>query len=421
MTTLRHHSKAWIVLVFALGMPLAAVDADISNEEINHIGRENPFGAILADIQMPTETPQPRPISEEVPEMALGSVVLKFLDASSLESVLTAMVQPFGAAAVNEANNSVVFCAPQDKLESILEQIRVLDKPPGQVAIEVLILDVQLDNDTEIGVNWDLLTSDRSNVIYRQNFTSSRLRSTVEDSTTIGDATAFNTLGLGGDFSVISGTVRHVLHMIQEKRDVEILASPRALVVSGRSATIQAVEEIPYQEVSDTAAGGAGALTSTRFKNVGITLQVTAIIADSNNIFLTVDTEQNVRTSQSADGVPVVDTRRASTALSLRDGQTVIIGGLRREEKTREVRQVPLLGDLPIVGNLFKSTNRVTHNSELVVLLSPHIDKGEPLPKPIAARYEAMHSRTPLAMIADEMSEGADNAAESSERPGVRN
>jgi type II secretory pathway component GspD/PulD (secretin) len=117
------------------------------------------------------------------------------------------------------------------------------------------------------------------------------------------------------------------------------------------------------------------------------------VVADSNNIFLTVDTEQNARTGQSSAGIPVVDTRKATTALVLKDGQIAVIGGLRRQETTKEIRQVPLLGSLPLLGNLFKSRNTVTRNSELVVLLSPHIDKGEPLPEALAARYRAAHER----------------------------
>ncbi len=414
MKKLGRYNRVWIGLVLVLSLVPVSLHARARNDASGGLGRENPFDGLLTDIAVPEAAPQAEPVLEEVPELALDTVVLKFLDATSLQMVLTSMVRPYGTVAVNEENNSVILCDTPEKLKKILSQIKKADRTPQQVMIEVVILDVQLHDDTELGVNWDLLTSDRPNTIYRQNFSSSRLTSTVEDATTIGDATAFNTVGLGGDFSVISGTVRTVLHMIQEKRDVEILASPSTLVVSGRSATIKAVEEIPYQEISDTAAGGAAALTTTEFKEVGVDLQVTAVVADSNNIFLTVDTEQNVRTGESAAGIPVTDTRRATTALVLKDGQIVVIGGLRRQESTKEVRQVPLLGDLPLLGNLFKSTNTVTRNSELVVLLSPHIDKGEPLPEPLAARYNAAHSRSLLAQPVGDDGPGADE-------PGKRN
>lgn len=403
MKRLRRVTRAWIGLVFVLVVPAVLVHAEAANDQAGRIGRENPFGEIMT-VPVPAAVPQTRRVVEEIPELSLETVVLKFLDATSLKTVLDSMVRPFGTVAVNKENNSVIICDTPENLARILAQIKRADQTPQQVMIEVVILDVQLNDSTEIGINWDLLTADRPNAVYRQNFSSSRLGSTIESADTLGNATAFNTTGLGGEFSVISGTVRQVLHMIQQKKDAEILASPSTLVVSGRSATIKAVEEIPYRALIDTGTGGQDALSTTQFKEVGINLQVTAVVADSNNIFLTVDTEQNVRTGQSTDGVPVVDTRGATTSLVLGDGQIVIIGGLRRQEKTKEVKQVPILGDLPILGNLFRSTSRATYNSELVVLLSPHIDKGGPLPPPIAGKYHAAHDQALLS------GGGADNA-----------
>jgi type II secretory pathway component GspD/PulD (secretin) len=395
MKRLRRVTRTWTGLVFVLVVPAVLAHAEAANDQTGRIGRENPFGEIMT-IPVQAAVPQTQRVVEEIPELSLETVVLKFLDATSLKTVLDSMVRPFGTVAVNKENNSVIICDTPENLARILAQIKQADQTPQQVMIEVVILDVQLNDSTEIGINWDLLTADRPNAVYRQNFSGSRLGSTIESADTLGNATAFNTTGLGGDFSVISGTVRQVLHMIQQKKNAEILASPSILVVSGRSATIKVVEEVPYRALIDTGTGGQDALSTTQFKEVGINLQVSAVVADSNNIFLTVDAEQNVRTGQSTDGVPVVDTRRATTSLMLEDSQIVIIGGLRRQEKTKEVKQVPILGDLPIVGNLFKSTSKVTYNSELVVLLSPHIDKGGPLPSPIAGKYHAAHDQTLL-------------------------
>ncbi len=349
----------------------------------------NPFTALLGEPKPPVPVPQ-EPAPVEPADLLLETVVLKFLDAKSVQSVLQKMVSDRGMVAINEKNNSVVICDDEANLARILAEIKKADVTPRQVMVEVVILDVKLGDDTEIGINWDLLSSDNYDVIYRQNFTTERLQSTPDTAETRGFATAFNTVGLGGDFSVVSGTVRHVLHMIQEKRDVEILASPRALVVSGKSATIKAVEEIPYQEVMDTATGGANALTSTEFKEVGVNLQVSATVTDDSNIFLEVDTQQNVRTGESDRGIPVVDTRQATTSLLLADGQTVIIGGLRREEKTVSTDQIPLLGDLPLVGWFFKSRRTIAAHSELVVLLSPHMYAGEPVPEHIAEKVDSL-------------------------------
>jgi len=384
-----------IVLFLSLciaALPASAVAGVGSPAEV---GQDNPFA--LLQTGTPVVPEQPTAPLEEHPDLLLETVVLKFLDATSLKSVVDKMVTPWGMVSVNEQNNSVVICDTPENLVKVLAEIKKADRVPQQVMVKVVILDVKLGDDTEIGINWDLLSDDNHDVIYRQNLSSSRLGSTIEDATTIGDATAFNTVGLGGDFSVISGSVRHVLHALQQKKEVEILASPSTLVVSGQSATIKAVEEIPYKELIDSATGGQEALSSTQFKEVGVNLQVTAVVTDGNDIFLTVSAEQNVRTGQSEQGVPVVDTRQATTSLLLKDGQMVVIGGLRREEKTEAISQVPLLGDLPLIGYLFKSVKTVTSESELVVLLSPRIDRGRPVPEHLAAKYEHIRGHSLLA------------------------
>ena len=370
----------------------SAVSQQAGNDYMSAVIDNDPFA------QLPVETPEPEvknvpypvPVVEQPPELFIETVVLKFLDAKSLMLVAGRMVSKYGSISINEKNNSLIICDSRERLNRILAEIQKADKTPQQIMIEVVIVDVQLDKDTEIGVNWDILTSDRSNVEYRQNFTSSRIGTTPETATTISNGTAFNTTGLGGSFSVISSSVRNVLHLIQQKRNVKILASPRVMLVSGAEASIEAVEEIPYTEVIDTAAGGAGALTTTEFKNVGIQLKVGATMIDGNNIFLSVNTEQNVTAGQSDTEVPIVDTRKAATSLMLKDGQTVILGGLRRQEKIKEINQIPILGDIPIIGFMFKSTNTVVRNSELIVFLSPHVYKGEPIPENEMKIYKQM-------------------------------
>ena len=229
-------------------------------------------------------------------------------------------------------------------------------------------------------MNWDMLTNEIKDVSYRQNTSMDRVKSTISNFDTIGNATVYNSTAiLGGDFSVVSGAVRAVLHMIQQKSDVEIIASPRTLVMSGTSGTIRAVEEVPYTEQTETEQGGE--MTSTQFKEVGVVLQVKATLTEEDRICLDVSVEQNVRTGESDSGVPVVDTRSQKNTLFLEDGQTVVMGGLRRSENSTTLTQIPFLSSIPIVGELFKSTSVETIHSELVVLVSPHIYRGEKIPE----------------------------------------
>jgi type IV pilus assembly protein PilQ len=374
---------------------------DAAQDKTLAVGRDNPF----ADIPRVRRPVAPAAFSsageaEEAPELFVETVTLKFLNAGDLKKVVDKMSSVYGGIATNQKNNSLIICDTKERVAKILTEIRKADKTPKQVMIEVVIVDVLLGNDTEIGINWDILSDKNYDVAYRQNFTT-RLRSTIENTATIGDATAFNTVGLGGDFSVISGTIRNVLHLIQQKREAEILASPRVMVVSGQVASIEAVEELPYTEVRDTGAGGQAALTSTEFKLVGVQLHVGATLTDANDIFLMVDATQNVATGESDTEIPIVDTRKAKTSLLLQDGQVVVLGGLRRQEKTKEVDQIPFLGDLPIIGELFKSTNTVLKNSELVVFLSPHIYKGEPIPEDQMTKFREITVNPLLSLDGD--------------------
>ena len=375
----RKYSKNLLYLFLAgvfILLLLAEIGQAVAKEGAVDVGRGNPFDKIeMVKKAVPQIMLSPFRTQEsiEIPGMFLENITLKFLSAKNLKPVIEKMISEYGSVSVDERTNSLVICEGREKLDAVLAEINKVDKTPSQIMIEVVILDVQLSSATEIGIDWDILSTENYNYNYRQNFTATRIGSTAETPVTIANATAFNSTGLGGDFSVITGTVRNVIHLIQQKRDAEILASPRAMMVSGQSAYIEAVEEIPYTELTGTAEGGSQALTSTQFKLVGVRLSVGATLVDSNNIFLTVDVEENIRTGESDQKVPIVNTRKAKSSLLLQQGQVVVFGGLRRQDKTKQVDQVPILGDLPIIGWLFKSVTDVVRNSELIVFLSPHV------------------------------------------------
>jgi type IV pilus assembly protein PilQ len=365
------------------------LDAQTITQEV---GRENPFAKIPRAVQPVTPLALQSSQSIEVaPELFVRTIMLKFLDAKSLKQAIDKMSSMYGTMAINEKNNSLIVCDTKEQLDKILYEIKKADKIPQQIMVEVVIVDVQLSDDTEMGVNWDILSNTVYDIGYRQNFTT-RLGSTISDVDTIGDATAFNTTGLGGDFSVISGNIRNVISLLQQKKDVEILASPRVMVVSGKTASIEAVRELPYNEVTDTSGGGS--LSSTEFKKVGVTLDVTATLTEENLIFLNVSSEQNVVVGESVTEVPIIDTRNARSEVLLQDGQVIIMGGLRRKELTKENTQIPILGDIPLIGLLFKYNKTVVTNTELIVFLSPHIYKEEePIPEDAMGKFWEIKER----------------------------
>jgi type II secretory pathway component GspD/PulD (secretin) len=356
------------------------------------VGRENPFAKITRVIKPVTPTVlQSSQTIEVAPELFVQTIMLKFLDAQSLKQAIDNMSSMYGTMAVNKTNNSLIVCDTEERLEKILSEIKKADKTPRQIMVEVVIVDVELSDDTEVGINWDILSDKTYDIGYRQNFTT-RLGSTIESAATIGSATAFNTTGFGGDFSIISGNIRNVVSLLQQKKNVEILSSPRVMVVSGKTAKIEANRELPYNEITDTSAGGS--MSSTEFKKVGVTLEVTATLTDDNLIFLNVRSEQNVVVGASLTDVPIIDTRKASSEVLLQDGQLVIIGGLRRKVLTKQVNQIPILGDIPLIGALFKYTNTVVNNTELIIFLSPRIyTDEEQIPRDAMEKFREIKDR----------------------------
>jgi len=421
----KYHNRK-LLFCFLIGLlllPAQNIQAQSSEDESLELAdtdREDPFAQLV--LATPKPKPQPEPIAEPEPipepepvpepqpepnipepdpELFAKTVTLKFLNAKNLKDAIGNMSSAFGRISVDKESNSLIICDTNEVLEKILVEIGKADHTPPQIMIEAVIVDVQLDDDTEIGINWDFLSADDHTASYRQNL-GSRLSMVAADATTRADATAFNTTSLtgveGGYFALISGTIRNTVHLLQEKKNIEILASPRVMVVSGRTAMIQTIKELPYREVTQTGEGGE--LASTEFKEVGVKLEVRATLTDDKMILLSVSPEQSVNTGEfgTTSEIPIIDIRRANTTLLIEDGDVIIVGGLRKKEITDQVTQIPLLGDLPLIGFLFRNTKKVVKNSELIVFISPHIYKGERIPAEAMKKFNEITKRPILTM-----------------------
>ena len=338
--------------------------------------KQNPFEVMRAIAEKkklppepkpePVSKPEPEPIfvpiqtaplvemEEEEPDLYVEAIMLKFLKAKNVLPAIENLIKPHGSISTDDDTNTLIVSGTRKQLDRVLEQIRKADQTPKQIMIEVVIIDVQIDDDTEIGVDWSQTSLGRGSG--KETYAHSLIPSTVTT---------------GMTFGFIRDGINLTVKALQEKKNVEILASPRLLVLSGQTAHIKTAEEIPYEESSDTSMGGS--LTSTKFKDVGITLDVTAIITDEGKIILNVNPSQSVKTGESVNDVPVVDSRSMETTLIMEDGQAVVIGGLRRKEETFTSHGVPWFSDIPFIGALFRSDKTETVSSELLIMISPHI------------------------------------------------
>jgi hypothetical protein len=159
--------------------------------------------------------------------------------------------------------------------------------------------------------------------------------------------------------------------MLHTQLEAKLLANPRILVLDNETANFEIVREVPYRELRQVAREDP--ITYTEFKDVGVRLQVTPHITRDDMLRLHIAPEFSILVSQDPNGVPTVDARRADTIALVKDGQTIAIGGLRNRKISKDITKVPVLGDIPLVGGLFKSKTESNEINELVVFITPRI------------------------------------------------
>jgi type IV pilus assembly protein PilQ len=152
----------------------------------------------------------------------------------------------------------------------------------------------------------------------------------------------------------------------------EIVSSPRVITSDQQEAEIKVGQEIPYQESNQTST-----TNTVAFKDAALALKVKPHITPDGRIIMDLDvSKDNPDFTRTVNGNPAIDTRSVKTKVLVDNGETVVLGGVYEREKTYEREQVPWLGDLPVVGNLFKRTARLDNNSELLIFVTPKILEG---------------------------------------------
>ena len=193
---------------------------------------------------------------------------------------------------------------------------------------------------------------------------------------------------VGGSFDTdTGGTIRLglldtvnvdiALNILRSQVGAKLLANPRILVLDNETAEFKIISEIPYTEQSETTAGGS--MTSIQFKEVGVELEVTPHLTRDGMVRLHivpvfgVVSEKGQTTASGVQTVPTIDTRTVDTKALIKDGQTVVIGGLRKREVTQDISKIPLLGDIPVLGKLFSDVSESVKTNELIIFITPRI------------------------------------------------
>ncbi len=345
---------------------------------------------------------------------------LKYAKAKEIEEQLKAQldVKKVGFIKADLRSNQVTVQTFPERMQDVERIIQALDRKTRQVFIDARIVKIDLSDQMESGLEWEGLFRDLVTYTGATTFLGSHayapLYRSVAPAGTIGESfidqyteiehstrPPVGSKTVGSEklyFGLVEkGNIEAVFKFLQTLGHTKILSHPRITVTEGQEATIHVGKTLKYV-ITTTTTGQTTTTTAEEVKeeDVGIILAVTPTInADG---FVTMKVKPEVKsvvdylTTPSGAEIPIIDKSTAETTVMVRDGATIIIGGLRKDESVMTCKKVPFLGDIPLLGNLFKSQTRTNTQTEIVVLITPTISSGEILetgkPKEFEARIK---------------------------------
>jgi general secretion pathway protein D len=259
------------------------------------------------------------------------------------------------------ATNSLVIRTSPPNYPLLEETIQTLDVRPAQVLLEVLIAEIQLDKSNRFGINWSVVGRDVSAQFGVQDFSDSALS----------QATDF----VGRAVTLGEVNVRALLTALASKSRVRVLSSPHVLALNNEQARILVGSEVPFSQSTRTG------LTEVvdrivQFRNVGTQLTIIPRINQDGYVSVRLLQEVSALTNQTLEAAlnaPIITVREAETSAVVRDGQTIVIGGLISDTQDRRESGVPILKDIPLLGLAFKSTSNQNTRSEVAIFVTPKV------------------------------------------------
>jgi type IV pilus assembly protein PilQ len=314
--------------------------------------------------------------------------------AALIKSQSNSLLSKRGNVAVDERTNTLLLQDTPQRLEQINRLVARLDIPVRQVEIEARIVLVNDDFTRQLGAQLGLTSAwkNGNNGAVMTTGTSAGLStmtgSGLSNLAGSNGATANPITLANGDYNInlpvgtpdgslavgiLSGAhlVNLELSAAEAETEAKDISSPRVITANQKQATIMQGVEIPYQQ---SASSGA---TSIAFKKAVLQLKVTPQITPDNRIILDLEVRDDeigqVVVESGGINVPAIDTRQVATQVLVNDGQTVVLGGILQTKADDVVNKVPWLGDIPVLGHLFKNTNRTNNKDELLIFVTPKI------------------------------------------------
>jgi general secretion pathway protein D len=266
----------------------------------------------------------------------------------------------------DDRRNIILISSSPAVYKSILTYLEKLDTPPRQVLIDATVAEFTLTDDFTFGVEWMMKNSYKNGTYTAQ---------------TLGNIGVSTSTGFVGQFLSNSQKFQAVVNAAATKGLVRILSNPRVMVIDNQEATIQVGTDVPVLTGQIAAAGittstgGATVLQNVQYQSTGIILKVKPLINTEGLLTLSLNLEVSEAQPNATSSVnsPAISTRKIATNIVAAHGESVMLGGLISENKQISDNKVPGLGDIPLLGYLFKNSSHTLNRTELVIILTPTV------------------------------------------------
>ena len=290
----------------------------------------------------------------------------------------------------DEGTNALIITASAQDYQVIAEIIDKLDILREQVVVDMLIVEVSEDTLREIGIDWATLDEPVADSI--RFFGATNFGPRVDFIS--GDWEGFSVGAWKGSKTGIAA----ILQALERKSGVNILSKPNIVTSNHNKAKIVVGENIPFvmqTRITEMGAATPEALRTFEYRDVGITLEVTPHVSQSGLIRLEIQSEFTKFIDTGSLDTQRTTKRQAETNITMNSGSTVVIGGLIRDDKVTVERKIPLAGDIPLIGELFKSRRDQLQKTNLLMFITPHVMAGQDdLDKMTAAKKSEMQEAT---------------------------
>ncbi|MDD5423553.1 MAG: TonB C-terminal domain-containing protein [Candidatus Omnitrophica bacterium] len=299
---------------------------------------------------------------------------LRYAKAADMKTKISdTMTKGAGTVQIDERTNKIMVTDLTRKMGEIEEMVIAFDDKLQQVLIESKIVQITLDDKYKLGVDWQSVLN--------------KLTKEINVANTFELATAAT--GMNPGLQIMVGALNSgqeyamMIQALKEVGDANLLSSPRITALNNQEAKILIGTSQPYATNTVTQ-GTSTSTTATNlsFIDVGVKLYVTPTINKDGFVTMKIKPEVSSKSGDYTYGspatlVPVVSTTQAETSVTVKDGTTIVIAGLIKDERTNTVNKVPIIGDIPLIGLMFKKTDKEVKKQELVIFLTPHIITGE--------------------------------------------